>query len=612
MMQLRQLRLKGRGVPDAIMTFAPGGNVIAGDSDTGKSYMLRCIDYVFSAEAMTKVIKLAEPYERAFVELENDKGEFLTLVRALEGGDVAVHRTPIEGIAGEGTVVKWMRKGTSKLPDVTSVLLPFAGVEEAQLRKNKQGKKQRLSIRTLIPIFLVDEISIIAERSPVIGTVGLDTTARKRMLSYLLTGKDDEAVIADEKKEIASARWAAKISLIDDLLAPIDARLSRFSPGPEEEGSIERVDAAIEQVSALIEESSAERAQLANERRDVVGNLHRAESQLMAIDELSVRYNLLDDRYGSDLDRLDFIAEGAHYFGSLQEVRCPLCDQSMEGRHQHWRSDKEAAQPVYSSARAEAAKIIGHRSDLGDAIDDLQQRRSDREEERQTAQSRLEQIEARLTGYLLPALREGKQRLDIMIQRRLVLEGIKLDREKASELRALRGELENAAASAGSAPQKWAALSAGSLRALCDEIEAVLKEWSWKDAGRVVFDERTFDIEVDGQPRQSHGKGVRAILYAAFVIGLLRYCRKREKPHPGFVVLDSPLTTYKKGQPKEPGIDPGIETAFWASLAALPPDLQVVVLDNKEPPPEIAGALTYEWFAGQEAGPDDRVGFIPV
>ncbi|UPK27648.1 hypothetical protein [Bradyrhizobium sp. 195] len=611
MMQLRQLRLTGRGAADAIMTFAAAGNVVAGDSDTGKSYMLRCIDYVFGAEVMTKVIKEAGPYERVLVELENDQGEFLTLVRALAGGDIEVHHAPIEKISDDGIVIKWMRKGTSKLLDVTSVLLPFAGIQEAQLRKNKQGKKQRLTIRTLVPVFLVDEITIIAERSPVIGTVGFDTTARKRMLSYLLTGKDDEAVIADEKKEIASARSAAKISLLDDLLAPIDARLSRFSDGQDEEGSIELTDAAIEQISAVIDENSTERAQLMNERREVVDNLHRAESQLVAINELSVRYRLLDDRYGSDLDRLDFISEGAHYFGSLQEVRCPLCDQAMDGPHQHWQSDSVAAQPVYSSARAEAAKIIGHRADLGEAVKDLQQRRSDRSEDREKAQARLEQIETRLTEHLLPTLRESKSRLETMIQRRLELEGAKLDREKAKELRALRLELENSAASAGTSSKKWAGLGAAPLRALCDEIEAVLREWSWKDTGRVVFDEKAYDIEVDGQPRQSHGKGVRAILYAAFVIGLLRYCRKNHKPHPGFVVLDSPLTTYKKGQPKEPGIDPGIETAFWASLASLPPGLQVVVVDNKEPPPELASGLKYEWFGGQEAGPDDRVGFIP-
>jgi hypothetical protein len=44
------------------------------------------------------------------------------------------------------------------------------------------------------------------------------------------------------------------------------------------------------------------------------------------------------------------------------------------------------------------------------------------------------------------------------------------------------------------------------------EVEAVLKEWNWKGDGRVEFDQKDFDIVVDGQSRLSHGKGIRAIL----------------------------------------------------------------------------------------------------
>jgi hypothetical protein len=45
-------------------------------------------------------------------------------------------------------------------------------------------------------------------------------------------------------------------------------------------------------------------------------------------------------------------------------------------------------------------------------------------------------------------------------------------------------------------------------------------------------------------------------------------------------------------------VDPGIEAAFWARLASLPANLQVVVLDNKEPPLEVASSLKHEPFAG--------------
>src|ERR1700736_2409083 len=114
------------------------------------------------------------------------------------------------------------------------------------------------------------------------------------MLSYLLTGKDDEAIIADESKEIANAKSKAKIALIDELLEPLEGRLNDFGASGEEEQSIDRVSSAIEQLSTAMEEDRAERVQLQLERRDVVANLQRAEAQLLAIGELLTRYGLLD------------------------------------------------------------------------------------------------------------------------------------------------------------------------------------------------------------------------------------------------------------------------------------------------------------------------------
>jgi hypothetical protein len=58
----------------------------------------------------------------------------------------------------------------------------------------------------------------------------------------------------------------------------------------------------------------------------------------------------------------------------------------------------------------------------------------------------------------------------------------------------------------------------------------------------------------DDQYRSAHGKGVRAILHAAFTIGLAQYCFDRDIAHPGFVVLDSPLVTYRPPDVDSPGL----------------------------------------------------------
>jgi len=346
MARISEIRLTGKGKKDASITFKPGPNVVSGDSDTGKSYLLRCIDYVLGAQEMTKVIDEAAGYELVWLELANTAGEVLTLERHLTGGDVRAHSIPITDVitnqdaASElddipedgdeeetGTdveVLAWKRQGASKARDVTSRVFPFFGLpEDVRLRSDGKGQTQRLSIRTLLPIFVFDEGRIISERSPIIGD-GFGQTPNKRMFSYVLTGTDDSGVIAQERREIVHAEISAKLGLIDDLLIPIESRLEKAGTEEEESDSTGRVEAAIENLSNLLSENANERTRLREERREKMALQRRAESQLIGIEELLERYRLLDERYTSDLQRLDFIAEGSHYFDGLQDSLCPL------------------------------------------------------------------------------------------------------------------------------------------------------------------------------------------------------------------------------------------------------------------------------------------------
>jgi hypothetical protein len=615
MIQLRELRVTGTGKQNAVVKFAPGGNVIAGVSNSGKSYMLRCMDFVLGAEEMTKKIDEDAGYELVYLEFADGTGKPLTLVRHLTGGDVSVHYSTIDTIKGEGTVVAWKRQGKSSNPDVSSVFLPFAGMKEARLRANAKGLTHRLTVRTLLPAFLVDETSIIAERSPVYGNSGYDQTPRKRMLSYLLTGVDDEAVVSVERSDIAQAEANAKLALISELLQPIEQRLQVGSPlmDGDQQSSINRADEGIERLSSSLAEDRQERARLQRERGEAVAEKQKAESQIIAIDELLGRYELLHKRYDSDLKRLDFIAEGSHFFNGLQEARCPLCDQPMNEEHRHEFESNKDVETVYASARAEAAKILGLRNELVETISTLKTLRTEREQQHSRASEQLETIAMRMDRELVPALQATKSQLDDLIQRRLELQSLKADTEQADALVTVRNSLEAMLVKPESAPKKWEAIDSGAAYKFCLEIQKVLKEWSWKGQAQIEFDEKRFDIKVDGKARQSNGKGVRAILHAAFVVALLRFCHENQTPHPGFIVLDSPLTTFKQGRDSgvDESIDPSIEAAFWVSIEKLQANLQIVVLDNKEPPPNVAGAISYTWFAGPLATTGERRGFIP-
>lgn len=614
MMQLRELRLIGTSKPLASVRFDQGPNVFSGVSDTGKSYMFHCIDYALGADKMEHEIGEADGYDYVLLELVNDKGKTLSLKRALAGGKISTYNVPLDLIQGDGKVVPHRRRGKSTADDLTSIVFPFAGLSDVDLRKNKKGKTQRLTIRTMTPIFLVDEDSIFAVSSPVVGVGGFDMTARKRMLSYLLTGVGDTKPVGSEDDVIQRAKALAKIELLTELLQPIDAKGAEAG----DDASEEAIDDTIANLTGELQQHRASQDRLKTERAEAIKGQQFAEGQLIAIDELLTRYRLLDQRYESDLDRLDFVAEGSHFFDALQQERCPLCNQPMNAEHHHSFTESASAPLIYAAAEAEASKIRGLRSDLGGATGALRELRTTRDDERRAFRQDVERLGAEMDEQIIPALVNVKQRLDVLIQRRLNLQARNAAREQAAELRALQ-ETYTEAASQPKAPEiKWDGLDTKALHGLCLEIEAVLKEWVWPGEGRVTFDEKAFDILVDGKSRRSHGQGVRAVLHAAFAVGLLRYGINKKKPHPGFVLLDSPLTTYKQRRDrpatgKDEPADKSIEEAFWRSLKALSGNSQIIVFDNKEPPADVVADFNYEFFAGPDpnAALTERRGFIP-
>src|SRR5262249_40396579 len=128
MVQLTKLILSGEGKKPAEARFFAGANVISGASDTGKSHMLHCIDYVLGSKGPYERLEETRGYETAWLEFKNGEGELLTLSRALVGGEIRVCRGPIGSHDGEGDVVLAARSGSSQEPDLTSVFLAFCGM----------------------------------------------------------------------------------------------------------------------------------------------------------------------------------------------------------------------------------------------------------------------------------------------------------------------------------------------------------------------------------------------------------------------------------------------------------------------------------------------------
>ena len=148
-----------------------------------------------------------------------------------------------------------------------------------------------------------------------------------------------------------------------------------------------------------------------------------------------------------------------------------------------------------------------------------------------------------------------------------------------------------------------------------NEISKILKRWDFPNGDKAIFDIAARDVVIDGKPRSHYGKGYRAICFSSILLGLMQYLFPKGH-HPGFVILDSPLTTYKKQDENqedsnnEAFLANNLIYAFYRDLCDYYSDKQVIVLDNQEPDEDLYSSMNYIHFSGNHS--IGRYGFFPT
>ena len=82
--EIKKLLLQGVGKTDAFLDFNIGLNVVAGASDTGKSFAYECINYILGASDTPEIPNEARGYEWVLLEFfDKSASQSLTLKRSL-------------------------------------------------------------------------------------------------------------------------------------------------------------------------------------------------------------------------------------------------------------------------------------------------------------------------------------------------------------------------------------------------------------------------------------------------------------------------------------------------------------------------------------------------
>lgn len=603
--QIRRLTLVGRGVPNAEVQFYAGLNVVSGPSDTGKTFIVQCIDYMLGGKDVPESIPEAAQYETIRLALNvSDVDEGVILERSIRGGDF---RLVSPGKADQHLSAK---HSAGDKDSVSQYLLGLSDLAKKKVRTNKQGKTREVSFRDLARLVLVDEETIISKTSPILTGQYTTGTAESAVFRLLLTGVDDSSLISSEDPKVAKGRQAGKVEMLNLLLNQTKGRIAEMQLTGDAQawqGQLTQIEALFDaaQKELAVEQQNA--AQLEGRRRAELNGLRQLESRSGVLRELQRRFVLLEQQYLSDLRRLESIAEAGARLGQMKEERCPVCGANAEHQEHEHQKAESAPEDVALSCLAEAAKIRLLISDLH-----LTRADNDREIARLNdlslqAKDRVRAVATQLTEMLKPRVEVALLRLrESQANRDTYRSALELH-GRVNDLQGLLAELAIAANGKG-VELDSARVRSDEAEPFSKEVESLLRAWHFPSLDRVTFSEGDQDIVISGRTRASHGKGVRAIAHAAFNLALLKSCRKGEMPHPGFVLIDSPLVVYREPDTDESGFSHDVKDAFYRSIAEDFRVSQVIIFENEDPPTDLGAGANIIRFTGASHG---RQGFIP-
>lgn len=482
---------------------------------------------------------------------------------------------------------------------------------ETVIGNKTKGTSQSFTFRSFIPMIMMGELRVTEKHSAIyrMNPKGSNfATAELTSFQTVISGNDYEKIDKKDNPEIVKAKLRGQIEelshMIDELRienANLEAK-NEIKDGPYLTKKIKEINEFIDSKNEEVKKYEIEFEQLQMESDDIKRKIYRLNDNID-------KFHLLKKNYLSDLERLEFIFDAHDLTQQLVDVECPIC-------HSHMQVEEaESSNDYFIALSSERTKIEIQLSELDDTISDMQSEVGEEEQILKDIEVKSELISQELNTILLPVISEKfaevQALLEIQEQINLILRNNEKVKKYNDRISDLTNKMDNTKTDKGN---KIEPVAESYLSGLCNEIYVLLRECNFiEKEAEVKFNNTTHDLEIDNKAKASFGKGARAIINSVFLLGIMNYCLNRDLCHPGVVVLDSPLTTYKEKDKKngenDESVGEGTKEKFYTMLANEETSKQIIIFDNEEPSEEVKRKISYLHFSGEAS--IGRKGFIP-
>lgn len=562
---IERIIVTGSGKTDSIIELSNGVNIIYGPSNTGKTYIVKCIDYMFGSER--EPIDISTGYQYIKIIVRTQCGT-ITMSRKIGENKIEVSSNDNNVLSGK-YATKASRTNYDKT--INSVWLSLIGINDLHLViSNENYKKQILSWRTFSHMFMLTETKIISEYSAILSGRDTSNTAVIASLIFLLSGQDFAETETKDTKEIKEAKKNAVKAYINKELFRLSERNQELLAQLKENPNID-IAVEIEKIMAEISTNEKRINSSIEENQKILAQLYEKNENLSECNVLLNRYDELTTQYDADLKRLNFIVDGEANLNASFSTHCPFCDGEVVVKKN---------QNYIDAAKSDYKKIKLQAKDLESASKELRSEKLSLEQEIGTLMAKKKSIEELIEKELKPQVFNLKEKLsaykdaiecqkEIDILKRLseqkTADMIENDTDEESELKFKVKEH----------------LDYSFINELSNSIKSFLENCNYDNLLSVIFDKADMDIVINGKKKSSNGKGYNAYFNSVVAIVLSRYMESKAKYSPDFLVLDSPILSLKEKETKKPSET--MRNTLFENIVDNQKGIQTIVIENEIP-----------------------------
>lgn len=567
---IEKLRVSGAGKIEGIVEFTDGLNIIQGRSNTGKTWILKCIYYLFSSDT--------RPYSplTGYTDIEE---VFMTkrygrikISRKLDEETVMVIADNEEILDGE-YATNYKKEGQKYLNDLW---LRIIGLDETiKVPSNARYARERISWTNIASVFFADENEIDKSDSIVIEDSRYETPLIAS-LYFLLTGDYKEGIAEIPKKEVANARKQGVLDYIEEQVGPLTQKRVRYIMQLEELTGMD-IEKEMRDLTDHIQDVQQEINDLIEENAAIVRQMAEYQQEDANCKVLLDRYETLISQYKADLQRLDFISKGEKVVKGLPANGvCPFC-----GGEIHAEEDDSYVEAINAEIRRIASELTviaateknvrEEQEEIKRSIEELHIRRNEvnrvldeKNREIQNYRTGLERFRDYTT--IQNGISFVNEQLEVLGKKKIS----ELQKQKNPPLYHAKDEFHE---------------EVGNGFDLL--LNSILKECNYRSVGYASWDFKRFDILMDGVPKsEDQGKGYRSFLNSVVALMLYDYFnRDGVYIKPGILMIDTPLLGFDENEDGFEGET--IKNGLYQYFINHQGDGQVIIVDNLNVIPDI-------------------------